>query len=147
MTDITQILCAVDFSEGSNRAVEYARWLAQAAKAPIELLHVYQIQMLVLPEGVVTSNADAVADLTTRAQEALEAYKTQLLRDDVRVTTRLCEGNPVQTILEEAERCGASILVLGTHGRGGFKRLVLGSVAEQVVRQATMPVLTVRLSG
>ena len=144
---IELILCAVDFSAGSDRAVEQAATLAKATGARVELLHVYQLPVLALPDGAVTATPEFVARLTTQAQEALDRHRDQLTARGVRASTCLLEGAVVDTIVKHAERAGASLLVLGTHGRSGFQRFILGSTAERVVRTASLPVLTVHLNA
>lgn len=146
MDTIKTILCAVDFSKGSERAVEEAAWLAKATGARVELLHVYQLPVLALPDGVVTATPEFVARLTNQAQEALDALRERLEARGVQATTRLLEGNAIEIIVERAKQLDASMLVLGTHGRSGFQRFILGSTAERVVRLATVPVLTVHLT-
>ena len=145
MQTVKTILCPVDFSEGSDRAVEQAAMLAKATGAGVELLHVYQLPVLALPDGVVTATPDFVAKLTTQAQEALDKHRAQLTAQGITATARLIEGHPVQTIVDHTKQIGASMLVLGTHGRSGFKRFMLGSTTERVVRLASVPVLTVHL--
>jgi nucleotide-binding universal stress UspA family protein len=140
-----RILCPVDFSKGSEQAVAKAEELAKALQAEIELFHAYQLPVLALPDAPVTVSPTFVANLTDSAERAL-----QLLRDSVRahgvpVTTRLLQGNPAQAIVERATEIKADLIVLGTHGRSGFRRFLLGSIAERVVRTATVPVLTVHV--
>lgn len=144
MTD-KHILVPVDFSNGSARAIEQAAMLAQALGADIELLHAYQLPVLALPDSSVTVSPTYVADLTDRAQRELNRHRDNLLAQGVSATTKLLEGNPADAIVQRAESLPAMMLVLGTHGRSGFKRFLLGSTAERVVRTATVPVLTVHL--
>lgn len=146
MDTIKTILCAVDFSDGSERALEQAAALAKATGARVVLLHAYQLPVLALPDGVVTATPEFVTKLTTHAQEALDRLRGKLASQGVDATTRLLEGNPVETIVDCAKQLEGAMLVLGTHGRSGFKRFVLGSTAERVVRLATVPVLTVHLA-
>lgn len=146
MSFVKTILCPVDFSPGSERAAEQAALLAKATGASIELLHVYQIPMVVLPEGVVTTDAEFVTKLTDHAQRQLDTLRDKLLAHGVSVSTRLIQGEPVPTILARAKEMAASLMVLGTHGHGGFKRLILGSTTERVVRQSPIPVLSVHLA-
>jgi nucleotide-binding universal stress UspA family protein len=147
METVKTIICAVDFSEGSERAVEQGAALAKVMGANLELLHVYQLPVLALPDGVVTASPEFIARLITQAQDALDAHRTRLAEQGVLATTNLVEGNPIERIVERASQSAASMLVLGTHGRSGFKRFMLGSTAERVVRLATVPVLTVHLAG
>lgn len=147
MTPIQSILCPVDFSVGSERAVEYAASLALSTGARIELLHTYLIPVLSLPEGKVTATPEYVARVLTIAQDELDKLKAPLIARGIEVKTTLLDGQPAETILRYAKEVEASLLVLGTHGRTGFQHFVLGSIAERVVRLADMPVLTVRNAG
>ena len=144
MTD-KHILVPVDFSRGSERAVEQAEALAAALGADLELFHAYQLPVLALPDSTVTVSPTYVADLTDRAQRELNRHRDILRERGVNAATKLLEGNPADAIVQRAEALPALMIVLGTHGRSGFKRFLLGSTAERVVRTATVPVLTVHL--
>jgi nucleotide-binding universal stress UspA family protein len=85
-------------------------------------------------------------ELTTRAQKELDRHASELERDGITTTTRVLEGNPAETIVDCARDTGATMIVMGTHGRSGFRRFLLGSTAERVVRMATVPVLTVHVN-
>jgi nucleotide-binding universal stress UspA family protein len=139
------ILVPVDFSNGSERALEQAEVLAASLGAGIELFHAYQLPVLALPDTSVTVSPTYVADLTDRAQKELYRLRDRLQQKGVPVTTKLLEGNPADAIVHRAETLPALMIVLGTHGRSGFKRFLLGSTTERVVRTATVPVLTVHL--
>lgn len=145
MESIKKIICPVDFSKGSEAALDRAVELARGLNADIELLHIYQLPVLALPDAPITANPEFVATLTNRAQEALDEYSTKLRHQGINVSTRVIEGNPAAAIAERAQQTPGSMVVLGTHGRSGFKRFLLGSVAERVVRIATVPVMTVHL--
>ena len=140
-----KILCPVDFSAGSNRAVEKAKELSRALGADVELLHAYQLPVMALPDGAVTVTPTYVADLLDRAQQALNKYRDELSAAGVHASTKLLEGNAPQVITERAQEIDSPMIVMGTHGNSGFKRFLLGSVSERVVRMATTPVLTVHL--
>lgn len=139
------ILVPVDFSNGSERALEQAEVLASSLGAGIELFHAYQLPVLALPDTSVTVSPTYVADLTNRAQTELHRLRDRLQQRGVPVTVKLLEGNPADAIVQRAEALPALMIVLGTHGRSGFKRFLLGSTTERVVRTATVPVLTVHL--
>jgi nucleotide-binding universal stress UspA family protein len=139
-----KIVCAVDFSEGSDAALAQAAELARVMDAELDLLHVFAVPTLALPEAPVSVSPTYVANLTSRAQHRLDADRARLEKQGLRVTTHLIEGNPADAIVTYAKQVGASILVLATQGRKGLQRLLLGSVAERVVRTACVPVLTVR---
>ncbi|MET0342205.1 MAG: universal stress protein [Polyangiales bacterium] len=144
MTD-KHILVPVDFSKGSDRAVGQAEALALALGADLELFHAYQLPVLALPDSSVTVSPTYVADLTDRAQRELDKYCNDVASRGVAVHVKLLEGNPADAIVDRAQKLNALMIVLGTHGRSGFRRFLLGSTAERVVRTATVPVLTVHL--
>jgi nucleotide-binding universal stress UspA family protein len=139
------ILVPVDFSKGSDRAVAQAETLAAALGAKLELFHAYQLPVFALPDSSVTVSPTYIADLTDRAQQELNRHRDSLAARGVIATAKLLEGNAAEAIVERAQAIGASMIVLGTHGRSGFRRFLLGSTAERVVRMATVPVLTVHL--
>lgn len=145
MTATKQILVPVDFSKGSDRAVAQAELLANALGAQIELFHAYQLPVFALPDSSVTVSPTYVADLTDRAQHELNRHRDALIARGVQAHAKLLEGNAADAIVERAQATGAVMIVLGTHGRSGFRRFLLGSTAERVVRMATVPVLTVHL--
>ena len=140
-----KILCPVDFSKGSEYAVAKAEELGRALGAEIELFHAYQLPVLALPDSTVTVSPTFVADVTDRAQRALNQHRDTVISHDVRATTRLVEGNPADAIVDHAREVNAAMIIMGTHGRSGFRRFLLGSTAERVVRMSTVPVLTVHL--
>jgi nucleotide-binding universal stress UspA family protein len=140
-----KILCPVDFSKGSERALAKAEELAKELGAEIELLHAYQIPVVALPDAPVSVSPAFVADLTDHAQKELGKLEQALKSHGVSVTTKLIQGSPADTVVARAEELKAYLIVIGTHGRGGFRRFLLGSIAERVVRMATVPVLTVHV--
>ncbi len=139
------ILCPVDFSPGSEHAIKQAEEIARALGAKLELVHAYQLPVLALPDSSVTVSPTFVADLTTRAQVELDKHKDALVERGIDASARVLEGPPAETIVETAKQAHAYMIVMGTHGRSGFRRFLLGSTAERVVRLATVPVLTVHL--
>ena len=145
MESLKKILVPVDFSFGSERAVEKAAELARAMDASVELMHVYQLPVFALPDSSITVSPTYIADLTDRAQRALEKHRDALQADGIEASTKLMEGMPAQAIVEHANDIAAEMIVMGTHGHSGFKRFLLGSTAERVVRMATVPVLSVHL--
>jgi nucleotide-binding universal stress UspA family protein len=139
------ILVPVDFSKGSEQAVAKAAELARALGAPVHLFHVYQVPVLALPDAPVMASPTFIADLTSRAQAELNRHREALATAGVKADAEITEGVPATTIVEKAKSLGASMIVMGTHGRSGFQRFLLGSTAERVVRTASTPVLTVHL--
>ena len=139
--NFTTIIVPTDFSYASDAALGYARMLATRFGASLHLLHVvdepgsWSEVYAALPEIQRRLAADAA-----RRLEAMAAC----LPPPVRVSSAVVCGAPVPSIVKEAEARGANLIVMGTHGRRGMGHLLLGSVAERVVRLAPCPVLTVR---
>ena len=139
MLPIRTILHPTDFSERSNYAFRCACSLAQDYGARLVVLHVYTPLVVGSPEGVALQSA-------TEDKEALREQFQQLQPRDpnVQMECRIVEGDSATEILRAAEETKCDVIVLGTHGRTGLSRLLLGSVAEQVVRRALCPVVTIK---
>jgi nucleotide-binding universal stress UspA family protein len=140
---IKSILCPVDRSPSSLQAFSYAIALARWQGARLNLLEVI--------EAAAPPGRSRVPEDHTVPDEARAALERDLRRvltarraADVRAEIFMRKGNVVQEILAQAKASRADLVVIGSHGRGGVQRLVLGSVAERVLRLATCPVLTVR---
>ena len=144
MEPIRKILVATDFSEVADHALSAAATFAEKLDAEVVLVHV---DRPVSDEafGDLPPEMHAYAEAlrsrlhqeTAHAAEALDARARKLRR----VTTRIVVGRPAEAIVQEAGRCGADLIVLGTHGRGAVGRAILGSVAHEVLRTAACPVL------
>jgi nucleotide-binding universal stress UspA family protein len=134
-----RILCPVDFDENSVRAVKEAGELARLMAAEVCLLHVVWINPLAT-EGFVLGDLQESQIKHARAKLE-EIAKRELTATRHEITVEL--GDPADVILAMEEKSGADLVVMATHGRRGVARLMLGSVAERVVRESTMPVLTV----
>lgn len=147
---IARILVPIDFSECSGAAFTTAVELAGKLGAKITLLHVWDIPFLWPSVGdtMVTVPAEepmTVAQLVKkRAHEELQRFLADYAHAGVEVTSRLEMGDPMQTICSVAQDGTHDLVVMGTHGRTGFSRVLAGSVAENVVRHSPVPVLTVR---
>lgn len=139
-----KILVATDFSDVSEHATTYAREIAHGLGAELILLHVYEVPMLALPiEGAVVSPATWATDLSVHWQKRLDESAARQRGTGVPVKALLRTGVTHEEIHRVAESEGADLLVIGTHGRTGANRLLLGSVAERVIRTAKIPVLSV----
>lgn len=148
MKSIENILVPVDFSVHSTLALEYAVDLARRYEAALEIVYVYQSVTLALPEGYVLVTPDQLAEILTRFQAQLEAAKQSAIAGGApNVRSALLQGDPAREILQYAEERKHDLIVMGTHGRAGITRIVLGSVAANVLRAASCPVLTVRASA
>jgi universal stress protein A len=144
-----RLLVAVDFSSCSRAALKRAAELAGSFGAAIDLLHVWSQPTFVAPDALVgyPGASKTFADLVQNdANEGMADFANQAKADGIAIerTTLLCGGEPARTIVDEAERGNYDLIAIGTHGRTGFSHLLLGSVAEKVVRLADRPVLTVR---
>ncbi len=137
------VLVAVDFEEASRRAIDLARELAGPLGAELCLVHVYQLPVYTYPGLEPQFLPDQTQEITLAAGRAVEQ-----LGAAVGVSrTILREGDPAEAILTAAREVGASMIVMGTHGRRGLSHAILGSVAEKVVRASEIPVLTVRAAA
>lgn len=145
MADIRTILCPIDFSPGSSAALEYGIGLAQKVGAKVHLVHVYPLRLLAAPDGGMMVTPDAVAELSEEAAKALERIAEEWAQKGVRLETHVGDGAPHVEILRLADSLPADLIVMGTHGRSGFAHLLIGSVAEKVVRSSKIPVMTVHL--
>jgi universal stress protein A len=149
MLNISRILTPVDYSPCSRAALEHALFFATRFGAKIDVLHVWDVPPSVRADTLVVSDG-AEQSMQNVLSRGANKEMTQFLADlsaenRARVAIRVEHGDPVPTILEVA-RDGYDLVVMGTHGRTGLSHLLMGSVAEKVVRQAPCPVLTVRLS-
>jgi len=143
---VTRILVPTDFSETADAALEYAKTLATDLGASLHLLHVFQDPDLIMPFA---NEAYAPPPPDIRVRE-LAAARTSLLKrmspedeDRFAGTHAIVEGLTAKEIVNYAEQYAIDLIVMGTHGRRGVAHLLLGSVAEHVVRTARCPVLTV----
>ena len=144
MRQIDRILCPVDLSDVSRQAIDHAVLMARWYKARITALHVTNPIVVPSTDFAVVGYGPAVALTDEEIQEAREqvvAYFSAAKLIDVDVL--IDSGHPANRILERAASLPADLIVIGTHGTGGFERLVLGSVTEKVLRRATCPVMTV----
>lgn len=144
---IRKILLPTDFSESSERAVEYAAMLAKSLGASVHLIHVLEDPLMV---GTAWHAADVTAVRERRYQEgraALAALASTLHRPADMVSIEVRTGTAADEIADAAIDYGCDVIIMATHGRSGFSHLVLGSVTEAVIRRAHCPVLAVRQSG
>jgi len=145
MIRLKQILVATDFSEPSDAALNYGRELAHAFGAHLHILHVVDNLMatMVGPEGYVGNLMEIQRDVEEAARKQLEALINPEDRRDLDAKpVLLTSSTPAFAIVNHAKEAGTDLVVMGTHGRGGFGHLLMGSVAEKVVRSAPCPVLS-----
>lgn len=144
---IRRILVPVDFSFSSREAIQHGLWLAERAGASVTLLHVWQPPLQLTADAVAMMAGSVNSTLEQgdlkRAEGDLEAWRRSYGGRGVSVDTRFEQGPIAGTILRVVGDQGYDLVVMGTHGRTGLARLVMGSVAQHVVARAPCPVLTV----
>jgi universal stress protein A len=144
MEALKKILVPTDFSPGAAAATEHALSLAHAFGGTVTLFHVYALPTYVFPDGsTFVAGPDVAAKIERDVLDTLAtAARNAERQSGVPVLTRSVIGAPYDEIIAAAKEY--DLIVMGTHGRTGLKHLLLGSVAEKVVRHASCPVLTVR---
>ncbi len=139
---IKTIVVPVDGSAPALEALAYACDLGASLHAAIEIC--YAIDYIALPGNLGKPPESAPDFLTEDGELVLAKACATARRLGVKARAHLVRGSVVDAILHFADETSADLVVMGTHGRGGFRRLVLGSVAESVARRSTIPVLLVR---
>lgn len=142
----TSVLCATDFSPSSRIAIRLAASLARRRGEALRLFHAVE-PLGVDPSVAMVANAAWEAEMLTTAQEQLEAIARELRAGGLAVDVGVAQGHAAGVILEAARTAETSLIVVGSHGRTGAARVVLGSCADKVARSAHCPVLVVREAG
>ncbi|MCB1044116.1 MAG: universal stress protein [Acidobacteria bacterium] len=146
---IKRLVYPTCFTSESQEAERYAIWLAQQSDAEILLLHVFDHSALEIPAPYfMLPSAEhwvqhRMTEVMQRVQQELEQLGTRI-KNEVSCNWAMIEGKPGPEIVTYAHDHQADMIVMGTHGYTGLDRLVLGSVAEYVVRHADCPVLTIK---
>jgi nucleotide-binding universal stress UspA family protein len=145
--EIRRILCPIDFSDTSRHALDHSIAMAKWFGAELTGLHVRTPEPLPQPPILLADGSRSLTDREAdrqQSEERLREWLSMAAREGIRVACVVEEaGNPTRRILDRANAWPADLIVMGTHGRGGFERFVLGSVTEKVLRKAPCPVLTV----
>lgn len=146
MTRITRILVPTDFSATADAALEYAFGLAERFGASIQLLHVLDDPFVFEGMSAEAYITEAPVLRTAMLEDARQRLRHRAAPREggVPVETEVLFGHGARTMAEYAAERGIDLIVMGTHGRTGFAHLMVGSVAERLVRTAPCPVLTVR---
>lgn len=146
---LQRILFPADFSDSNREALKYACALAEKFGSELHLLHVLQDLVAMVPEPGLAFPApgDYMQDLQKSAEKALLALPGDTWANPGPVVRATRVGAPFVEIVRYAKEHDVDLVVMGTHGRGGLAHVLLGSVAEKVVRKAPCPVLTVRPDG
>jgi len=137
-----RILLPTDGSRGNSRAVDQAIGLAEETDAVLHALFVVEN----IPSAPEMSDGQFQARLEQIGEEAIEDIRARADDAGVEIETALENGDPHRAIIEYADGIEADLIVMGTHGRSGLDRYLLGSVTERVVRASDVPVLTVRVA-
>jgi universal stress protein A len=140
-----RILVPVDFSSSSLQALEFAADLAKPFDAEVVVLFVIEPVLYPVPDFASAHSsalAELVDDQRRSARAELARSARRYARRRVRLRTAIEYGAPPRVIVDAAKRAKADLIVMATHGRTGVSRLLMGSVAERVVRTAACPVLT-----
>ncbi len=148
MIQCQRILVPVDFSENSRPAIQYACALAEQFRAELHVAHVIETHALATPQFGMG------LDLITYARESKAAAEKSLAEalpsgwsSGRPPVSAILEGSPIKEIIHYAREQAIDLIVMSTHGRSGLAHVLVGSVAENIVRHAPCPVLTVRPSG
>ena len=144
MIQIKKILCAVDFSESSPMVAQYAAHLAKCMSAEVVVLYAAPSLNQYVGFHVPPSSIESfVGEIVTGAEKTMDDFLNAHFQG-LTVSGKVSTGYASEEILDVAEKEGADMIVMGTHGRKGIDRMLFGSVAEKVVKSATIPVLTIR---
>jgi nucleotide-binding universal stress UspA family protein len=145
--DFRKMLVPVDYSQHSKRALTIAGELAQRYSGKLAIVHVWD-RPTYLTEAIMVGHVNGPRRLTDliveNAEQDMKAFLAEVaLPAGVEHGDKLLSGDPASELLKEIEHGGYDLVVLGSHGRSGLERLMMGSVAEKIVRHSRVPVLTV----
>jgi nucleotide-binding universal stress UspA family protein len=143
MLSIKQVLVPIDFTETSDKALDFGIELAQKFGASVTVMHAYEIPVIGFPDGALVATVDIATRIQDAGQKGLAAAVAAREGRGVKLTSVLRDGPAWEEIKAVAEELGVDIIVIGTHGRRGIARALLGSVAENVIRTVKIPVLTI----
>jgi nucleotide-binding universal stress UspA family protein len=138
------ILVPTDFSEYADYALDYAIEMAKMFQARVTVLYVFHVPSLALGEVSPTVMDDTLQAMETNAQRQAQKALARVLNAGLQGDSVIVEGAPFQMIIDTAQEKEADLIVMGTHGRTGLTHILMGSVAERVVRMAPCPVLVTR---
>lgn len=139
-----QILLPTDGSVGMAKAIEQCFYHAEQSSATVHVVYVVDVRAyIMLPDETQNRVRELLFE---EGQKATEFVRERAESHEIPIETEILEGIPHEEILEYGETEGMDLIVMGTHGQTGDQKRVLGSVAEEVVRKASMPVLTVKMT-
>jgi nucleotide-binding universal stress UspA family protein len=144
MADLKRILVPTDFTDTSDRALDWALNLAGRLGGAVTVLHAYEIPVIGFPDGAIIATPEIAGRIADASRAALDAAVAKRRGGPVPIDGVIREGVAWEAINAMADELDADMIVIGTHGRRGLARALLGSVAENVVRTAHRPVVTIR---
>ena len=144
--NVKRILCPVDFSESSDHACRYAVAFASSFNSELTLLHVVAPPIAALPgdhlvPDMMQADIEAIAEAS---RNRLAQQVGDFEQEGLDVQSKVVSGIPFLEVIRFSKEWDADLIIMGTHGRAGLQHLLIGSVAERVVRKAPCPVLTVK---
>jgi nucleotide-binding universal stress UspA family protein len=148
--ELKRVLCPVDFSDNARHALDYAESLAASHGAEVRLVHIIQADVLAMATDPMLPEFDSrvLEDYSQACTRQLEEWTQQSKeRCGLDVDSEARTGSAFIEVITAARAWEADLIVMGTHGRSGIAHMMMGSVAEKVVRKAPCPVLVVRASG
>jgi nucleotide-binding universal stress UspA family protein len=144
MAEFHRILVPTDFTETSDRALDWAVTLAGKLGASVTVMHSYEMPIAGFPDATIVATPELATRISDASKEALEKAAELRRGRGVAVDVVLREGVAWEEINAVADEIDADLVVIGTHGRHGLARALLGSVAEHVVRTGRRPIVTIR---
>jgi len=144
MAQIEKILFAMELSEISDQIVEWVNLMVQRFDAEIHVQHVVpELRGIGVPYAVAPANLDDQGKLIEKAEKELSKFCNRCLDNDFTPQIQVSVGHPAEEIIKYIHSAGISMVVIGTHGRGGLDRSIFGSVADRVLRFSPVPVLCI----
>ncbi len=144
MKAFERILVPTDCSAGADAAAEVAAELAKRLKASVDVVTVVDTSAFATLYGDAAYRAQRIADIHGQALDDAQKFADRHIRGLAPVKVHVRDGNTFLELLQAAQDLGSDMIIMGTHGRTGIVHLLIGSVAEKVVRKSPIPVLTVR---
>ena len=144
MSEIKHIMCAVDFSEMSAKVAAYTQLLAKSLNASVKVVYVApSLSQYVGFHVPPTSIENFVGEIVSGAEKTMDSFIQENF-SEIDVTGKVISGYAAEEILGFAKEEGIDLIIMGTHGRKGIDRVLFGSVAEKIVKSASIPVMTIR---
>ena len=140
----TKILVPLDGSSLAERAVNHAAEIARGSGAEILLIKVVTVPLSQVPEAGETEELKSIREVAAKAQAYLSGIASRLAKEGLNAKAVVLEGSAVEAILGFAHEQDVDVLVMSTHGRTGFSKVLMGSVAEQVMLTTKRPVMLVK---